>query len=223
MFNQKNISFVGIFCQMLFPSRNIPRKPFYLKGLFSFISLLRTGFAALFLSGWGKIAPDDSDRNEHRHLRRSQILTEHRLPSGTDPPMPLLPEPYRIAFEDTDSPFIFYYGDPGRAGISPRKISRGDFLLLTLKATGIFSRLKMQKGERFLNGFGVNSPEDLVFRLAATLSGTTPVTLNWQTDTPERAAYKASVSSARLMLTDGNLDPSLVDAIREVQIGRAHV
>lgn len=144
-------------------------------------------------------------------------MTEHRLPSGTDPPMPLLPEPYRIAFEDTDSPFIFYYGDPGRAGISPRKISRGDFLLLILKATGIFSRLKMQKGERFLNGFGANSPEDLVFRLAATLSGTTPVTLNWQTDTPERAAYKASVSSARLMLTDGNLDPSLVDAIREVR------
>lgn len=71
--------------------------------------------------------------------------------------------------------------------------------------------MKMKKGERFHNGFGTNSPEDLVFRMAATLSGT-PVTLNWQSDTAERDAYKVSVSGARLMLTDGSLDPSLVDA-----------
>ncbi|HCR38692.1 MAG TPA: hypothetical protein DIV80_04375 [Synergistaceae bacterium] len=130
---------------------------------------------------------------------------------GSELSFPLLPNPYRIAFEDSEALFIFYYGHPGSAGSLPRKISRGDFLLLTLKALRVFSRLKMKKGERFHNGFGTNSPEDLVFRMAATLSGT-PVTLNRQSDTAERAAYKVSVSGARLMLTDGSLDPSLVDA-----------
>ena len=51
--------------------------------------------------------------------------------------------------------------------------------------------------------FSDNRFEDLVFRLSAVLTGTVPVTVNWQADTPERVVYKVSVTQSKLVLMDG--------------------
>ena len=134
-----------------------------------------------------------------------------------DPQCHFLPVAYRKAFRKRGAPFLFFHENPGEAESRPCEYSRGDFLVLVLKALGVLQRLGIARDERFLNGFGANSPLDLVFRLAAVLVGATPVTLNWQADTPVRTAFKASMSKANLILIDGLLGAPIIEAVRAVR------
>ncbi len=85
---------------------------------------------------------------------------------------------------------------------------------MSLKAAGLISRAGLKPGDRFLNGFSSNDPVDLVFRMAAAITGTTPVTLNWQADNAERAAFKASITGSRLLLTEKLLSADIVEAVK---------
>lgn len=87
---------------------------------------------------------------------------------------------------------------------------------MSFRAAGVINRLGLKTGDRFLNGFGGNSPVDLAFRMGAAITGVTPVTLNWQADTPERAAFKASLSCSRLMITDPLVPEALIAAVRDL-------
>jgi acyl-CoA synthetase (AMP-forming)/AMP-acid ligase II len=136
-----------------------------------------------------------------------------------DPQCHLFPVVYRKAFGKTGAPFLFFYENPSEAESQPCGYTRSDFLVLALKALEVLQRLGITRGERFLNGFGANSPLDLAFRLAAVLVGATPVTLNWQADTPVRAAFKASLSKANLILTDALVDDSIIEAVKSVRPG----
>ena len=97
------------------------------------------------------------------------------------------------------APFLFFHENPAQPGARPVVYTRGDFLILALKAADVLKRLGIERGVRFLNAFGANSPMDLAFRLGAALAGATPVTLNWQADTAKRAGFKASLSMASLI------------------------
>ena len=140
-------------------------------------------------------------------------------PPTSDPRTRFLPVPYRGAFSEPGAPFLFFHENSGKAGAHPVVYTRGDFLTLALKAAGVLKSLAIERGIRFLNAFGANSPLDLAFRLGAALTGATPVTLNWQADTPKRAAYKASLSKAGLILTDGLLDPAVIESVRAARPG----
>lgn len=85
---------------------------------------------------------------------------------------------------------------------------------MSLKAAGLISRAGLKPGDRFLNGFASNNPVDLVFRMAAAITGTTPVTLNWQADNGERAAYKAFLTRSRLLLTEKLFSPDIMEAVK---------
>ena len=130
-----------------------------------------------------------------------------------------LPVPYREAFSEPGAPFLFFHENPAQPGARPVVYTRGDFLILALKAADVLKRLGIERGVRFLNAFGANSPMDLAFRLGAALAGATPVTLNWQADTAKRAGFKASLSMASLILTDGLLDPAVIEAVKAARPG----
>ncbi len=140
-------------------------------------------------------------------------------PPISDPRLRFLPVPYRGGFSEPGAPFLFFHENLGQVGARPIVYTRGDFLTLALKAAGVLKSLAIERGVRFLNAFGANSPLDLAFRLGAALTGATPVTLNWQADTPKRAAYKASLSKASLILTDGLLDSAVIEAVRAARPG----
>ncbi|GAB6280219.1 MAG: hypothetical protein STSR0007_02780 [Thermovirga sp.] len=84
---------------------------------------------------------------------------------------------------------------------------------MSLKAAGLIDRAGLKRGDRFLNGFGSNNPVDLAFRMAAAITGTIPVTLNWQADNGERAAYKATITGAKLLLAEKLLPSEIRKAV----------
>lgn len=131
----------------------------------------------------------------------------------------ILPQSCRDAFLDLESPFIIYYAQPGEKGSEPRTITRGQFLDMSARTAGLLVRTGLKPGDRFLNGFGSNNPIDLAFRMAAALTGTTPVTLNWQADSGERAACKASTAKARLLLADKLLSPEIIETVTNLYPG----
>ena len=111
------------------------------------------------------------------------------------------------------TPFIYWYEDPRQW--EPGIITRAEFEKTVLKAAGVLWRLGLKPGDRFVNGFGRNDPADMAFRRAAALTHTTPVTINWQADTPERAAWKASVTKAKLLLRDKTISPDIIKAVQK--------
>ena len=88
-------------------------------------------------------------------------------------------------------------------------LTRGEFWHLGSTAGTLYEDLGLTKGERVIHGFSCNSPCDLVFRLAGTLSGIVPVTINWQSDDLERISGKVALTGARLFLYDGGMEHNI--------------
>lgn len=110
-------------------------------------------------------------------------------------------EEYRAAFAERSSPFLTCYtfqdGD-----IHKHSLTRGEFWDLACSAAAYLGNQGLSKGDRIVHGFSANSAYDLVFRLAAVLTGCVPVTINWQADDNERLIYKAKITNAKLMVYD---------------------
>ncbi len=108
---------------------------------------------------------------------------------------------YRTAFNDRTQLFINYYsfqdGQPQK-----RSLTRGEFWDLACSAALCLNDRGLSKGDRLIHCFSSNNPYDLVFRLAAALTGCVPVTINWQTDSDETIAYKARVTDGKLFICD---------------------
>lgn len=112
-------------------------------------------------------------------------------------------EEYQAAFARHETPFLKYYScDRGK--VVEIALSRGQFWELTQSAVSRLIRLGIEKGTRVVHCFSANSLYDLVFRLAAVLLGSVPVTINWQTDNIERIRYKADITSAKLLIYDSD-------------------
>jgi acyl-CoA synthetase (AMP-forming)/AMP-acid ligase II len=111
-------------------------------------------------------------------------------------------EEYDAAFARREEPFLVHYAPEGQ-GLVRRVWTRGAFGDLAAGAAASLASLGVVPGERVLHLFASNSPHDLAFRLAAAREGTVPVTVNWQADDPERIAYKARATGARIVVHQG--------------------
>ena len=122
-------------------------------------------------------------------------------------------EEYRAAFAERSSPFLTCYTFQDE-DIHKHSLTRGEFWDLACSAAAYLSNQGNQglsKGDRIVHGFSANHTYDLVFRLAAVLTGCVPVTINWQADDNERLIYKAKITNAKLMVYDEGLASRVED------------
>ena len=111
---------------------------------------------------------------------------------------------YLAAFEPSRQAehFVTYYtvGDDKR--LRTAKYTRGEFYELSLRAAAVVATNGVRPGECMTHYFSCNTLGDLAFRFASVLLGTTPVTINWQADTPDRILYKVKLTESKLCLID---------------------
>lgn len=119
---------------------------------------------------------------------------------------------YRTAFENRVQPFLVHYSLDGR-NVQKRTLTRGEFWDLACSAAVYLTELGLSKGYRIAHFFSSNSIHDLVFRLAAVLVGSAPVTINWQADNNETILYKVKATGAKLIIYDEGLT-SRVEELR---------
>lgn len=135
----------------------------------------------------------------HNDAQSSLLTTGKSVTSLTTFSSPT--EEYCAAFENRDFPFLHFYTFK-QGSIQKRTLTRGEFWDLSCSAAAHLSNLGISKGGRVIHCFSSNSPYDLIFRLAAVLVGSAPVTINWQADDDNRIAYKAASTEARICLYD---------------------
>ena len=121
---------------------------------------------------------------------------------------------YFQAFEGRDEDFLFYYDFDKNGGIIERCWGRDDFWRMALRAAAVIRENGLRVRDRFCLCVGANHPLDLAFRLGAVMTGTIPVTVNWQADTVERVCYKISLTESKIIITDGIFNPADLAAIR---------
>ena len=109
---------------------------------------------------------------------------------------------YRDAFTARSTPFLFYYRADAYKRLTRDVYTRGRIWDLALCAARLLRDHGLKKGDCHLHCFGANRLEDLVFRLAAAMTGTVPVTVNWEADTPDRVAYKRQLTDCKLVIRD---------------------
>jgi acyl-CoA synthetase (AMP-forming)/AMP-acid ligase II len=121
---------------------------------------------------------------------------------------------YLHAFEGRDENFLFYYGADDSGRLKERCWRRDEFWRTARRAATVLRDHRLQAGDRFCLCVGANQPLDLAFRLAAAMTGTIPVTVNWQADTVERVCYKIGLTESRLIITDGIFKPADLAAVQ---------
>ena len=110
---------------------------------------------------------------------------------------------YRAAFADRAHPFLNYYAFQD-GNIQRCSLTRGEFWDLACSTAAYLSDQGLSKGDRIVHSFSSNTLDDLIFRLAAVLLGSVPITVNWQADDNERIVYKTKLTSAKLMVYDSD-------------------
>lgn len=121
---------------------------------------------------------------------------------------------YASAFEMENEPFLFYYKVGHDHTISREKFTRKEFLSLARKAAGLLKINGCRKGHRILHCFGANDFNDLAFRLASSLIGTIPVTVNWQADPLARMIYKFEDTDATMVVHSPSFDSNLLHGLK---------
>ena len=127
--------------------------------------------------------------------------------------------PYAAAFCGAGAggaPFLAYHAKTA-AGMETRRFTRAELWAVARQAAGALAARGLGKGDCVTHYFTENSHLDLVFRLAATMVGCVPVTVNWQADTPERVVYKISATASKLLLTDAGV-PKEVLALAQAEL-----
>ena len=128
-----------------------------------------------------------------------------------------------------EPPFLIYYSKPSsseelqhasESGLMERAFTRSEFWTLIQRAASLLKSLGVGAGSRVAHYFSANDPLDLVFRVAATLQGAVPVTVNWQADSVERILYKISTTGAKVVLSDPQTPKSVLEQIKAHEIGR---
>lgn len=122
---------------------------------------------------------------------------------------------YLDAFKNPDAPFLFYYALGEDRTVEKTHFSRGRFLELARKAAWVLRHYGCGAGDCFSLCVGANHPYDLAFRLAAVMTATVPVTINWQADTLERIIYKIETTASRLIITESHFDRGRLSAIQK--------
>ncbi|MEK6654289.1 MAG: class I adenylate-forming enzyme family protein [Thermodesulfobacteriota bacterium] len=143
----------------------------------------------------------------------------NKMPISSLSPFANIKEEYANAFANSVAPFLYYWSlREGR--LEKRLFTRGEFWQRGCAAGAIYEELGLKKGERVIHGFSCNSPYDLLFRLAGTLTGCVPVTINWQVDDEEKISGKIKLTGARLLIYDEGFEKHL-DHLRHDHPGLA--
>jgi acyl-CoA synthetase (AMP-forming)/AMP-acid ligase II len=122
---------------------------------------------------------------------------------------------YWGAFKEPQDLFLFHYSFNKDRPFSRCGLNRGEFWSLAKKAAFVIKDLGCRPGDCVAHCFGSNHAFDLVFRLAATLTGTVPVTVNWQADTIDRIFYKIELTESKLVITDSSFSRENLEATRK--------
>ena len=110
--------------------------------------------------------------------------------------------------------FLTYYSVAPDKSLVTTTYTRGEFWDLALRAASILAAHGIAPGECHTHFFSCNTVGDLAFRLAAIMMGTTPVTINWQADTPDRVIYKIELTGSKLVIVDDETEPEVIAKIR---------
>ncbi len=122
---------------------------------------------------------------------------------------------YLDAFKNPDDPFLYYYALAEDRSVERTHYSRGEFLALARKAAWVLKHHGCKTGDCFSLCVGANHPFDLAFRLASVMTGTIPVTINWQADTLERILYKIDTTGSGLIITESHFDPDRLSSLQK--------
>lgn len=121
---------------------------------------------------------------------------------------------YIPAFENCSNPFLYYYSFTKNNEIQCDTYTRGNIRSLAKKAAHIIKNYGLQKGNRFVLCLSANRYQDIAVRLAAAMTGTTPVTINWQSDTVDHVLYKIQQTESKLVFTDTDFDRQILNKIK---------
>ncbi len=122
---------------------------------------------------------------------------------------------YADAFGKPDQPFLDYFSFADDKSPRCESFTRGEFWSMAKRAARVLTGSSLGLGDCFAHYFTANRWQDLAFRLAATMTGTVPVTINWQADSPERIAYKIKLTVCRLVVVDRGTPTDTLDMLRE--------
>lgn len=120
---------------------------------------------------------------------------------------------YLPAFENRSKPFLYYYSFTKENEIQCKLFTREELWSLAQKTATIIRGYGLKKGDRFVLCVSANRYQDIAGRLAATMTGTIPVTINWQADTSERVLYKIQLTESNLVFTDASYDSRIIHEI----------
>lgn len=121
---------------------------------------------------------------------------------------------YLPAFENSSEPLLFYYSLDKDKTVLANELTRGQFWSLAKKAGSVIRKSCCKRGDCFAHCFGANHYYDLLLRLAATMTGTIPVTINWQADTIDQIFYKIELTECKLVVTDSHFNTEHRDSIK---------
>ena len=124
-------------------------------------------------------------------------------------------EDYLPAFENSQRPFLFHYSFTEGRQRSCTALTRDALWVQARKAASVIRKAGCNTGDCFALCYGANHYSDLAFRVASTMTGTTPVTINWQADTIARISYKIELTECKLAVADSRFDPEYLDCIRD--------
>lgn len=119
-----------------------------------------------------------------------------------------------ILSDNNEEPFLYYYLFDEEQHVEVKSFTRKDFLILIMKAAWLIKRIGAKKNQKILHCFSRNDYVDCAFRYASTLTGTVPVTVNWQADTPEKVLFKFKNSEAVAVLVGDGCNPEFCEIIR---------
>lgn len=108
---------------------------------------------------------------------------------------------YLPAFAHPTEPFLVWFAVHEGGIVTRQEYTRGGLWGMARQAAGVLERQGLEPGERFLLCFSGNHPADLAFRLAAVMTGTVPVTVNWQADNAAQLHFKRHCTQARMAVT----------------------
>jgi len=128
---------------------------------------------------------------------------------------------YLGAFTDKRRPFLTYHFFLPDKSVCRANLSRGEFWSLARKTARVLREQGIGKGQCFAHYLSANRPEDLAFRLGATMVGAVPVTINWQADTLERIALKVQLTESKLVIIDRGVEQKNIDALGSLVPGLA--
>lgn len=122
---------------------------------------------------------------------------------------------YLSAFKNSNESFLSYYYYDDSKEVLTKHFTRGDFLNLAYQASSVINKHKLNQHDHVIHLFGSNDYRDLAFRLSSVITGTVPVTVNWQADTFEKICYKIELTQPKLIILNNDFDSDIAARLRE--------